>query len=203
MSFVRSLINRIVPYLEPPRVIKDPLGETVYLSRYYLIGRMPPVDANGQTVKYSRPAQPFALYLHRFHRDDPDMELHNHPWQWSVSLILAGGYLETRRVWTGGTFTVGRREFLPGMINAIFADTYHRVDLLEDDVWSLFLVGPVVQSWSFWDPETGLHTPWRVFLERKKEAANLAREVRASIAELRKAAEEKRKTAKPQGPEAL
>ena len=47
-------------------------------------------------------------------------------------------------------------------------DTFHRVDLLEDDAWSLFLVGPKTKSWGFWDRVTGQYTEWREFLRRRQ-----------------------------------
>lgn len=86
------------------------------------------------------------LYLHRFHRSDADRTLHNHPWGRSYSLILIGGYREERRD------SVHVRK--PGSIVVIDHDTFHRVDLLHGEAWSLFLAGPVQQSWGFWNRAT-------------------------------------------------
>ncbi|MFW6184410.1 MAG: hypothetical protein ACOC8X_11485, partial [Chloroflexota bacterium] len=36
------------------------------------------------------------VFLHYFHRSDSDRELHNHPWDTAVAIILTGGYWEHR-----------------------------------------------------------------------------------------------------------
>jgi hypothetical protein len=127
----------------------------VYLSRYLLI------DADS-----------WKLFLHKFVRSDEDLELHNHPWDRAVSLILTGGYTEERRmrdtlVWT--------KVFRPGMLNFLKADTFHRVELLneKDGCWTLFWVGKKTQSWNFWNRESNELTPWRAFLRRKSLSINL------------------------------
>lgn len=106
------------------------------------------------------------LYLHRFVRGDEDRELHNHPW-YGVSLILVGGYLEERRVWTPEGERVVARTLRPGAVNMLAPHTFHRVDLIDGPCWTLFATGPVVQSWGFWHRRSGEFTPWRAFIERK------------------------------------
>ncbi len=103
----------------------------------------------------------WGLYMHQFHRSDDAGECHNHPFKFAISLILAGGYHEERRDRRGLVVT---RTYRPGNLNFLWADSYHRVDLLEDDCWSLFLVGPKVQSWGFWNRHTRRETPWREFI---------------------------------------
>lgn len=105
------------------------------------------------------------VYLHRFMRSDADQELHNHPWS-ATSLILAGGYREERRdarVVTG----VAWQDYRPGDVNIIAPDTFHRVDLLEHDCWTLCTVGPRVQDWGFWDRHSGAFTQWEEFVRRE------------------------------------
>jgi hypothetical protein len=115
------------------------------------------------------------VYLHHFLRSDEDVEdLHSHPWP-AHAYILAGGYVEERRVEdpasTIGYRVVGERYFRPGAVNVIAPDTFHRVDLLERDAWSLCVTGPKrvldegEAAWSFWNRETGKTTPWREFIE--------------------------------------
>lgn len=58
----------------------------VYMQRYRVFGWMP---GNSGSPGPN-------LYLHRFLRPDEDGELHNHPWRWAVSVMLAGGYAEER-----------------------------------------------------------------------------------------------------------
>ena len=169
------LLRRIVEKLDPPRVIYDRAGGSPYLSRWYVFGA--PVANDGKPVfgydgnpregvTWDDRKGPVALYLHRFHRGDDDDDLHDHPWKWSIAIILAGGYSEERRV--RGTDRVIRRAIKPWTINVIRGDDFHRVDLIEDDSWSLFIAGPRVSSWSFWDRHTGETVPWRTFIARKR-----------------------------------
>lgn len=158
----RALVRRIVPLLEEPRVIYDRDGKSPYLSRYYMLFR----DRSETGDRF-----PINVFLHHFHRGDDDQALHNHPWHWSIAIILSGGYTEERRVVVDRRKHVIRRLLLPGRINVIHADDYHRVDLLDRDLgaWSLFIAGPRTgKSWGFWDRLTDVTVPWKTFIERKR-----------------------------------
>lgn len=198
-DLVRIGLEAIEPLLPRPRVIYDRLGESPYLSRYYLFGG--PRTKHGQAfddhgdpiVGIKWRDLPVNLYLHKFHRGDDDEALHSHPWKWSCSFILAGGYSEERRVkarasyncrpereggpceqkeacmhsdgWAGQTYAVVRRVVKPFSINFIGGEDFHRVDLLEEEgAWSLFLAGPKASSWYFWDRYSGKTIPWRTFI---------------------------------------
>jgi len=80
--------------------------------------------------------------LNHFFRGDNDREYHNHPWRWSLSFVLTGGYTEYRK---DGRFGV-LREFIvrPGMLNVIWRDTFHRITLDNPEVgaWTLFIMAP-------------------------------------------------------------
>lgn len=207
---IRRLLTAVVRGLRPPRVIQDGTGEIPYLSRWYLRGRPWMADGSDPFDHFGNPKpeaiwpKGIGVYLHRFHRSDVDRELHSHPWAWSYSIILAGGYIEERRMprecrcghaqgdhrnrngrWTVtacaglcnrcdcGEFKskVVRRSVRPGMLNVIRGDDFHRVDLIEADAWTLFVVGPKTgSSWGFWDRETGAVTPWREFLAKTQRA---------------------------------
>ena len=166
----------------PPRVITGRPGpgepETPYLTQYFIFRHRGPTT---EGMEHDGPAPGWGLYLHRFHRSDNDGALHNHPWRWAVSLVLRGGYSEERRddsddceVATRERFaldgcpshsTVIRREVRPWRLNFLTHRTFHRVDLPPgEDAWTLFLVGPVVQSWGFWDRVKCRFTPWKKYL---------------------------------------
>jgi hypothetical protein len=113
-----------------------------YLDRYFLGGWAP------QTR--SAPGAPeCALFLHHFRASDPAVHVHSHPWQWAVSLVLVGGYREERCQQVGARVLRLEHEYLPGSLNLIGPDDRHRIDLIGRDCWTLFLVGPYAQPWSF------------------------------------------------------
>lgn len=121
---IRRLLYALADRL-PCRIISD--DGTPYLERYFLFR-----------------AAGVQCYLHRFVGSDPDCGLHDHPWRWAASLILAGWYLEERR----------RKDLTPRRVrwfNLITGDTFHRVVMPDGarDVWTLFVHGPVVKRWGF------------------------------------------------------
>jgi hypothetical protein len=160
------------------RVIMDRAGKSPYLSRYYLIGKPRMADGSspfdgGQLKKDAIHVGGIGVFVHRFHRSDDDVALHNHPWRWAISLILAGGYREERRTINGTSVeisdAIGEIEvnsYEPGNINVLTSETFHRVDLYEEEAWSLFVTGPKFSSWGFWDRATGEFVPWRAFIAR-------------------------------------
>jgi hypothetical protein len=111
----------------------QPRGQP-YLDRYYVAGWSP------WNTSY-----PVGLVLHHFVASDPDDELHSHPWAWAASVILAGGYTETR---CDGAVTTAR-VFRPGDVNTIRPETRHRVTLLGADCWTLMAMGAYAQPWRF------------------------------------------------------
>lgn len=162
-----------------PKVILDALGlETFtitddggdpYLTRHYLTPhadwwRAPFKNADPWGLTLSESVLKLGLpgvYPHWFHRGDNDRELHCHPWEWSASLILWGGYREQRITgvelfgmryedadvdWrpvstehaahrslspTAPKPIITTREYRPGSVNVLRAHTFHRVELLD------------------------------------------------------------------------
>lgn len=108
-----------------------------YLERYFVAGWNPINKRPGPSI-----------FLHRFVASDPDTAVHSHPWGWSSSLILVGGYREERCDGRGGVVV---REFRPGDVNILDAHIKHRIDLVGKDCWTLFLAGPFEKAWSFSD----------------------------------------------------
>jgi hypothetical protein len=106
-----------------------------YLCRYYAAGYSP----------HNKKAQA-SIYLHHFLASDPYTQVHSHPWSWSLSLILVGGYRE-HRCQANGLVLV--REFRPGEVNVITANDEHRIELLAEDCWTLFCAGSYAQPWRF------------------------------------------------------
>ena len=86
------------------------------------------------------------FYIHRFVGSDPDRGLHDHPWPWAVSFILAGRYLEHNR---SGVKPVN-------WFNFLLADSFHRVVLADNEnVYTLFIHrDKKAKTWGFWRTET-------------------------------------------------
>ena len=112
-----------------------------YLHRFYIKhnGRLP------------------GIYLHHFHQSDPDRDLHNHPWRWSFSFIMTGGYFEERLAVVPDTHEAAGIAYKETYdrkapcINYITGDTFHRVVLkdLKNGAWTIFCSGPEVKDWGF------------------------------------------------------
>lgn len=168
----REEIEAVAKTLPPPRIIMDAEGKHPYLSRYYLLGapRMPDgsesFDAMGNAREGAIWDSPVGLYLHCFHQSD-GRHLHSHPFDWSSSLILVGGYREERVEKRGGTVRRFEQIFLPGDTNTITAGVFHRVELIHGESWSLFTVGKKSDDWGFLT-EDGQYVPWRKFLEQQR-----------------------------------
>lgn len=152
MSPARAMLTALLPRLRAAVKSDTITGRDgdVYMERFHLL-----TFPDGGHVR-----------LHRIARSDLDHELHDHPWH-AVSLILAGSYREERRVGEPGAYEIVSRVYLPSDVNHIGADDYHRLELITPEVWSLFVTGPKLKSWSFWDRDTGVVTPWREFLRAK------------------------------------
>jgi hypothetical protein len=158
-----------------PRIIGRRLAKN-YLLRYYPYGRRSTFEESvakrvNAPLKGATPAPPqvarqLNLFLHNFQDSDRDKELHSHPHKWGLALVLSGGYREERchdplRVQQSGIKPlVQKRTYLPLSFNFIEAIDFHRIDLIEQDAWTIFLVGPEVDGWGFWDRDTGVFRPY-------------------------------------------
>lgn len=176
--FLQSNFPTFLRNAEPSfmrRIIWGRDGKTPYLGRFYINAEplMPdgsnPWDANGNLRPgYVIPEGVLPhVHVHHFYRSDDDGELHNHPWKWALSIVLAGGYSEERRTKDDH---VERRLVKPFSINFITENTFHRVDLLDEKngAWSIFIAGPRTQSWGFWNRVTKKFTSWEKFLKTDK-----------------------------------
>lgn len=95
----------------------------------------------------------WTAYLHRFISSDDERQVHDHPWTTSLALILAGGYLEERVTALCpdyGWLSVFRTMF-PGRVNVIRQRDFHRITRPKPETWTLFMHGPRVKSWGFYE----------------------------------------------------
>lgn len=123
------MLLKLLERLGRKRVIMDRVDNEPYLTRYYLFLK-------------DRERFPFNIFLHNFHKGDPD-DLHDHPWPY-FTLILRGGYWEHTpdgKYWRG-----------PGHFRFCKASSYHRIELEPGvDTWTLFCPGPQQREWGFVD----------------------------------------------------
>jgi hypothetical protein len=121
------MMLKLLERLGRKRVILDRESKEPYLTRYYLFLK-------------ERKWFPFNIFLHNFHRSDPD-DLHDHPWPYAT-LILKGGYWEYT---PDGKFWRGRGHF-----RRCDPKSLHRIELEPGvDTWTLFMPGPQSREWGF------------------------------------------------------
>lgn len=133
---MRHWLYQLTAHL-PARLIR--IDGQPYLERYYL-GSLFGVTA----------------YLHRFVAPDQDRHVHDHPWPWAASLILAGHYIEETVRWftpSGGwqPHYVRRCWWRPNLLGA---RTLHRIHSAAPDTWTLFVHGRRCKRWGFLEPLT-------------------------------------------------
>ncbi len=122
-----------------------------YLLRWFLIPRNPL----------------FNVYLHLFLRSDDDRALHDHPWM-NCSILLSGNYVE-HTIAQGG---IERRQLLKAG-DWRFRWTgriAHRVELVDDTCWTLFITGPRYRKWGFHCSQQGW-IPWERFTAKDDAGA--------------------------------
>ena len=121
-------------------IILDRNKDKVYLNRYYAL--FPDsVDRERQDI-------PFNVLIHQFMSSD-DPIYHTHPWNWSFSLILKGGYIEHTpegNFWRGpGSWRMMRpnQEITKG-------SDIHWVEIPQSGkTWTLFIRGRTTHDWGF------------------------------------------------------
>lgn len=150
MAWGLSRPNGKIPFAY---VIPDYLNDRPYLTRlvpWRLLGLRP--------------------LLHHFHQGDGDRALHNHPWKWSLSIILKGSYTE-ERIAREHPLSSARRTVTRKVrwFNLLRDTDFHRVAELHGDVWTLFITGPRTQDWGFL--EGGRVVPHEEYIARMRRDA--------------------------------
>lgn len=129
----------------PCRIIND--GDRPYLERYYLM-----------TLFGHR------FYIHRFVGSDPDRGLHDHPWPWAFSIILAGWYYEhTRRDQPAIDAVFGRKV---RWFNFLTGDSFHRVVLPVRYPNSNMPDPELLQCWTLFFHRSTYVKPWGFLREK-------------------------------------
>ena len=107
----------------------------LYLERYHL------VDGAACSIR-----------IHHWCASDDDRAPHDHPWS-NATTVLAGTLLEHDRF--------GETLLEPGTIVTRPATDPHRIEVVTDDAWTLFVTGPIVRRWGFHTAGGWVHwTEW-------------------------------------------
>jgi len=147
---IRNLILRWARSRTPDFIIGG--AERPYLRRHWLIPRN----------------RFFNVYVHEFLRSDDDRALHDHPWLFNASWLIAGSYCE-HTIRAGGI--VEKMVRVAGAWKFRWGPAPHRVELLQDPFaetlhelpcWTVFITGPRVRNWGFYCMERGW-IPWQRF----------------------------------------
>jgi hypothetical protein len=134
---IKDLFFSFLERHDRKRIIMDRTCNEPLVTRYYLFLK-------------DRKTFPFNVFLHKFHKGDPD-DVHDHPWPYAT-LILKGGYWE----WIPQFDKDGKKfgEIAhwrgPGHFRVCSSNSYHRIELdPEVTAWTLFMPGPQKREWGF------------------------------------------------------
>lgn len=131
------MILKLLERLGRKRIIMDRTCDEPLLTRYYLFLK-------------DRKWFPFNVFLHKFHKGDPD-DVHDHPWPYAT-LILKGGYWEWIPQFNSQGIKVCEiaKWRKPGHFRICSANSFHRIELdPEVECWTLFMPGPQKREWGF------------------------------------------------------
>jgi hypothetical protein len=137
---LQKIKDHVLNWLEAhdrKRIIMDRTCNEPLLTRYYLFLK-------------DRKRFPFNVFLHKFHKGDPD-DVHDHPWPYAT-LILKGGYYEWTPIFDKQGLMLGEicKWRGPGHFRICGANSYHRIELDPSvTAWTLFMPGPQKREWGF------------------------------------------------------
>jgi hypothetical protein len=136
MSIRRLLLNKLTSRLK----VRDiRVNGRPYLERYFL--------CNLFGIQF---------YIHRFRASDPEVEVHDHPWDWACSLILLGWYEEETLK------SEAYEKKSAGRLSIIRGNMFHRVHFPagQMDTWTLFFHGKRTKGWGFLNRYTQEYVPF-------------------------------------------
>jgi len=120
------------------RIILDRKNESPYLLRHYLLFT-------------DRGKFPFNIFIHKFMQGDDDEDVHDHPWGF-FHLVLSGGYWEELANNQNGNLNEGTKRVwrAPGYWKIVDAEYKHRIELGEENPWTIFIPFRKTNEWGFW-----------------------------------------------------
>lgn len=90
-----------------------------------------------------------SAFVHRIYTADPDEWIHDHPWSFSIAIVLSGWYMEERvkhlDPFKGAVLKTRKVRFL----NIIRGRDFHRISEVGDNTWTLFIHFGRTKEWGF------------------------------------------------------
>jgi len=155
---LQKIKDHVLNWLEAhdrKRIIMDRTCNEPLLTRYYLFLK-------------DRKLFPFNVFLHKFHKGDPD-DVHDHPWPYAT-LILKGGYYEWTPIFDKDGIKIAETCAWrgPGHFRICGATSYHRIELDPNVVaWTLFMPGPQTREWGFLVKNKWIHN--ELYLQQRQQ----------------------------------
>ena len=104
--------------------------------------------------------------LHRFTREEPHSDPHDHPWSFETTIVEGGYVEEVFYPLPGGGWTSACVHRLPGQTYQVGAEHIHRiVRLPEGECWTVVRAGRHVRGTRFWQFGDGVQS--RAWNERR------------------------------------
>lgn len=147
------------------RMIPNRTNEYPYLLRVWLSPML--------TMDDGRPESGSSILLHHIVRPDDDGALHDHPWNFTTT-ILSGGYREKMPRYVSHKLGLGngpeefrRANWCIGNHLDRSAESLHLIEHVEPDTWTLVVTGPRIREWGF-HPAGKPWQSWREYLGVKQ-----------------------------------
>jgi len=105
----------------------------------------------------------FNVYLHKYYGGDVGRAPHDHPW-WNKTIVLRGGFIEhTFEHMDSGEFHEHTSYKWSFNVISRKATDIHRIvlsPLMKGRTWTLFITGPKIRQWGFWEDNGATFVPW-------------------------------------------
>ncbi len=89
----------------------------------------------------------FAIYIHQILRSDEDLDMHDHPWNFT-SVILSGSYEESV-TYPPHHESVEHYRYYQGDVVEHNGEEAHRLRLMSKEVWTLVIVSGRQREWGY------------------------------------------------------
>ena len=126
-----------------------------YMNRYWLVPFTNNRPGCGKVSFFKRPiarilqALGISIRLHHILRSDEGRVFHDHPWPF-ITILLKGSYTEIKPLFKSGMyFGESHETYFAGDVLFRRATDWHRLEVDQGTVWTLFICFKRQQDWGF------------------------------------------------------